>query len=109
MREPYFWDSIIKDAPICQELLSNYEQIKKEVLEYIKDPNTLHDYPKYRVHYKGVDYNLYDHYWRAVPMSRYEKEYIDMNANPEQLKYIENNDIFHFLNQEYNRLFPNTD
>lgn len=89
MNEPYFWDSIIKDAPICQDLLDNYQQIKTEVLEYVKDPTILHDYPKYRVHYNNTDYDLYDHYWKAVPMSQYEKEYIDQKANPEQMKYIQ--------------------
>ena len=89
MQEPHFWDSIIKDAPICQELLNNYEQIKYEVLEYIKDPSTLHDYPKYRVHYDNSDYNLYDYYWKAVPMSQYEKEYIDKKSTSEQMKYIQ--------------------
>jgi len=89
MNEPYFWDSIISNAPICCDLLENYQQIKTEVLEYIKDPTTLHDYPKYRVHYNDTDYNLYDHYWKAVPMSQYEKEYIDQKATPEQMQYIQ--------------------
>lgn len=89
MSERCFWDDLIKEAPICQDLLSNYEQIKKEVLAFVKDPAALHDYPKYKVHYNNKEYDLYDHYWKAVPMSRYENEYIDQKADGQQLKIIE--------------------
>lgn len=89
MQEPRFWDGIIKDAPICQELLNNFDKIKKEALDFIADPAILFDYPQYRVHYNDTDYNIYENYWKAVPMSRYEQEYIDTKSTPEQMKMIE--------------------
>jgi aspartyl/asparaginyl beta-hydroxylase (cupin superfamily) len=87
--EPYFWHDIIKDSPICIDLVNNYEQIKKEALDFIKDPATLFDYPKYTVHYNNAYYDLYDNYWKAVPLSVFEKEYIDQKSTPEQLKQID--------------------
>ena len=87
--EPYFWHDIIKDSPICIDLVNNYEQIKKEALDYIRDPNTLIDYPQYGVFYNNERYMLYDNYWKAVPMSVFEKEYIDQNSTPEQQAIID--------------------
>ena len=86
--EPYFWQDIIKDAPICQELVANYEKIKEEVVEFVKNPSALYNYPKYTVHYDHQTYDLYAHYWKASPMSIFEKEYIDGGANPFQLQIL---------------------
>jgi len=84
LRDPYFWDNIIKDAPVCIDLVNNFQHIKQEVLEFLNNPNALYDYPKYKVTYNQKTYELYDNYWKAVPISRFEKEYIDQNMNAEQ-------------------------
>ena len=84
LRDPYFWDNIIKDAPVCIDLVNNFQHIKQEVLEFLNNPNALYDYPKYNVTYNQKTYELYDNYWKAVPISRFEKEYIDQNMNAEQ-------------------------
>jgi aspartyl/asparaginyl beta-hydroxylase (cupin superfamily) len=39
--EPPFWDNFIESEPICQSLLENYEEIKKEVFYLKKKANIL--------------------------------------------------------------------
>jgi len=87
-KEPFFWHDIIKDAPICQELMANWEPIRDEVVEYLKNPAALWNYPKYSVNYQNATYDLYSHYWKAAPMSAFEAEYIDQGANPFQLEIL---------------------
>jgi hypothetical protein len=87
-KEPYFWHDIIKDAPICKDLMANFEGIRSEVLEFLKNPGALWNYPKYNVKYNAVTYDLYSHYWKAAPMSIFEDEYIDGGANPFQLDIL---------------------
>ena len=87
-KEPFFWNDVVAKAPLFQELMANWEQIRDEVTEFLKDPNALWNYPKYTVHYNAQTYPLYSNYWKAVPLSIFEKEYIDQGANPFQLEIL---------------------
>jgi hypothetical protein len=84
--EPYFWDDRLAKLPICVDLVKNYPQIKKEVLDFISNPEALHDYPKYKIY--GGDNYLYDNYWKAVPISRFKEEYISENSNEQEMEFI---------------------
>lgn len=84
--EPYFWEDRIAKLPICVDLVKNYPKIKEEVLNFVKNPETLHDYPKYKIY--GGDNYLYDNYWKAVPISRFKDEYISENSNEQEMEYI---------------------
>ena len=71
--------------PICNSLVENYEQIKKEVVAFCKDPMSLVDYPNYPVpEYKSI----YENYWKAAPFCTFRDEYIELNGNPEFRKYL---------------------
>lgn len=80
----YFWDEYLKDVPICQNLIEKYPQIKNEVLQFLKTPNSLFDYPKYEVFGK----ELYENYWKAVPVSNFDGEYISSASTPQQKQLI---------------------
>lgn len=84
--ETHFWDERIKDVPICQELVKNYSDIKSEVIEFIKQPNVLFDYPKYNI---GQNYELYENYWKACPLTDWiPEEYLNSKATPQERQYF---------------------
>ena len=80
----YFWDEYLNDVPIYKNLLENYSKIKEEVLNFLKTPNSLFDYPKYEVFGK----DLYENYWKAVPLSNFDGEYISSTSTPQQKNLI---------------------
>lgn len=86
----YFWHNQLKDTPICTSLVKNYSQIKEEVLNFVSNTDSLHNYPKYEV--GGIP--LYENYWKAVPFSIFEGEFISMYSNPQEkqlLKFVVEN------------------
>jgi aspartyl/asparaginyl beta-hydroxylase (cupin superfamily) len=80
-----FWEDKIKETPVLIDLLKNWREIKKEVLDLISDPNFLHDYPKWDKA-GGVD-ELYDYYWKVCPLSNFDHEYTANRMTPEQKEY----------------------
>lgn len=85
MENTNFWDDKIKHVPICQDLLNNYDQIKKEVLDFICQPNILFDYPKYNI---GM-YDLYQNYWKACPLTDWiPEEYLNAQAGPQEREFF---------------------
>jgi len=92
----YFWDEYLNDVPIYKNLLENYSKIKEEVLNFLKTPNSLFDYPKYEVFGK----DLYENYWKAVPLSNFDGEYISSTSTPQQKNLINSPSIhlkkYHF-------------
>lgn len=85
MKSIFFWEDYLKEVPICNQLVENYETIKEEIVNFVKNPLSLHDYPKYVVFGR----ELYDNYWKASPLSNFEGEYISNEATPEQKKLID--------------------
>lgn len=81
----FFWDEVIKDVPICKDLVQNYVAIKDEVLSFVSNPGALFDYPKYNI--AGTP--LYENYWKAVPLSVFNGEFISMYASEQQKAYID--------------------
>lgn len=89
----YFWQDAIKDVPICQDLIENFSMIKDEIINFIQSPNALIDYPKYNVTLTPSDLTdyrnptvyttvpLYEYYWKAVPLSKFDGEFISMNED----------------------------
>lgn len=51
MKEPAFWEDVIKDLPICVAFRENWEQILKEIESYLSGPGSefFISYPKIRV------------------------------------------------------------
>ena len=84
MKATYFWQDYLGDLPYCNEVLSNYDAIKAEVLQFTSDPEALVDYPKYKVY----DYWLYDSGWKAIPFSRYAGEFIDTEDGSDESRQI---------------------
>ena len=90
MQELCFWQDKLQNVPICIDLVNNYEQIKKEIIEFVSNPENLNDYPKYEVSMNNRSYLLYDNYWKAVPMSRFENEYIELKSDIIEQNYVQN-------------------
>ena len=53
-------------------------------MNYISQPNSLFDYPKYNV----GNGPLYENYWKAVPLSNFNGEFISMYSNEQERQYI---------------------
>lgn len=68
-----FWENNIKDVPVLKNLVGNWEKIRDEVLNLVSDPCFLHDYPKWDK--AGGVSDLYDHYWKVCPLSKFDHEY----------------------------------
>jgi hypothetical protein len=80
----FFWQDQLKNTPICKSLVENYSQIKEEVIKFVSDPDALYNYPKYNV----GDAPLYENYWKAVPFSVFEGEFISMYASPDEKQFL---------------------
>lgn len=103
MNSIYFWDEHLKDVCLCKNLVKNYEIILQEVLEYIKLPDALFDYPMYLV--EGENDNgipLYENYWKAIPMTNFEGEFLADYASPDEKNF------FNFLIQRTKKFCPFT-
>jgi len=82
--EPYFWQDKIAELPICVDLINNFKSIKDEVETFLKNSDILQEYPKYEVAGK----NLYENYWKALPLSEFKGEYISDNFDEEQMRFL---------------------
>jgi aspartyl/asparaginyl beta-hydroxylase (cupin superfamily) len=81
-----FWQDKIQKVPIIQNLLRDWKEIRSEVLNLISDPNFLHDYPKWDK--AGGISELYNHYWKVCPLSRFDHEYTANHMTEEQKQYV---------------------
>lgn len=86
MKEPYFWESYLTELPLYKCLKENFKDIQSEVLKFIELPNALHDYPKYKIqHIRTID--LYENLWKAVPLTKYEAEFLDTESDTPEAEY----------------------
>lgn len=79
----YFWEDYLQQVPLYKNLIDNSEIIRQEILEYLKLPNSLVDYPMYLVegeNNEGIP--LYQNYWKAIPMTNFEGEYLADYSTP---------------------------
>ena len=77
----YFFEDQIKNMKICVDLVNNYEQIKKEILAFVAQPNALVDYPQYKI---GNNQNMYENYWKAAPVSVFRDEHVELMGDKEK-------------------------
>ena len=86
MMQTKFWDERIKDVPVCKALVDNADKIKEEVLSFIRQPNVLLSYPKYKV---TEDCDLYENYWKACPVTDWiSEEYLNFNSSPQERDFF---------------------
>ena len=76
----YFHEDKVSHLKVCRDLMANYKQIRKEVLEFIETPSALTNYPKYPIN--GYD-TLYENYWKAAPISAFRNEHVELMGTPE--------------------------
>ena len=76
--EPLFYDTDKID--ILQKIKSKFPQIQKEVLDYIKS-NEFYDYPKYEVSNELYNGELYKNDWKAIPLSEFEEEHVELTED----------------------------
>lgn len=103
MTSIYFWQNYIEEVPLCKDLVKNYQIICQEILEYLKLPDALFDYPMYLVegeNNQGIP--LYENYWKAIPMTNFEGEFLADYASPDEKQF------FNFLIQRTKKLCPFT-
>jgi hypothetical protein len=81
----YFHEDKIAHLPIFVDMVKNYEQIKKEILDFCQLEISLVDYPKYPI--EGYD-SLYQNYWKAAPVSRFKNEHVALDGNLETAKRL---------------------
>ena len=73
----YFWDQYLEDVPLCKHLVQYSKDIKLEVLNYLEQPDSLHDYPIYMIEGgNNAPIPLYENFWKAVPFSKFVGEYV---------------------------------
>jgi len=87
MREPRFWTEHLAEHPLCIRFKTLYPTIKREVLTFLKQPHALHDYPQYKIYYDDKAKNLYENVWKAAPISKFEREYIDTEQDTPESQY----------------------
>jgi aspartyl/asparaginyl beta-hydroxylase (cupin superfamily) len=113
IKEPnniFFWEDYLQDVPICKDIVNNFSDIRSEILQFIKEPKSLFDYPKYNV----GDTPLYKKHWKAVPLSNFDGEFISIHSSELEKEYVRNiikktklacpviNSIIHDLEEEGN-------
>jgi len=87
MREPRFWQDHLTEFSLCVHLKAMYPTIKKEILDFLEMPHALHDYPQYKIYYDKNAKNLYENVWKAAPLSKFEREYIDTEQDTLESQY----------------------
>jgi len=103
MNPIYFWEDHLHQVPLYKNLIDNSEIIRQEILEYLKLPNSLVDYPMYLVegeNNEGIP--LYQNYWKAIPMTNFEGEYLADYSTPIEKSF------FNILIQRTKKLCPIT-
>lgn len=76
-----YWDDQLQRLPVCQALLSNFEEVKREITDFINDRSVLVEYPKYTVEGGHL---LYDNHWTAYPMSVFKEEHVELHGTIER-------------------------
>jgi hypothetical protein len=94
-----FWDSKLIHYPLYNNLIKNYPEIKKEIVDYINIPNILVDYPNYKVPSGKM---IYEKYWKATPCSNYIDEHVELNESKEM------KDILTYLISQFRKHCPVT-
>jgi len=82
----FFHEDKVRHLKVCNDLVANYKQIKKEVLDFIKTPSSLVDYPNYPI--DGYD-KIYENYWKAAPISTFRDEHRELMGNPEAIARLQ--------------------
>lgn len=79
-----FWDKYFDKVPLVNELKDNFSAIREEILNYCDAPLSLFDYPKYQIDGR----NLYEHYWKAAPLSKFEGEFVSSYATEQERQFL---------------------
>jgi hypothetical protein len=68
--EPPFWDDVLTQIPLCNELVKKHSLIHEELESFVKNDRPFMNYPKYG--------NLYSRTWEAFPLSIFEGEFVTL-------------------------------
>jgi len=79
-----FWDKYFDKVPLVNELKDNFSAIQEEIIKYCDAPLSLFDYPKYQIDGR----NLYEHYWKAAPLSKFEGEFVSSYATEQERQFL---------------------
>lgn len=90
MKPIYFWEDHLQKVPVCNSFVNNFSAVKNELLEYLKIPDSLFDYPMYLVegeNNEGIP--LYENYWKAIPLTNFEGEFISDYSSSDEKNFFE--------------------
>lgn len=79
-----FWDDYLQDIPLCRSLVDNFEQIKTEIRTFVQEKDPLLDFPKYAYYdeiAKIERKELYEHSWKAMPVTKFINEFDDIHVS----------------------------
>ena len=82
MDEPRFWNEFLDRVPICNELIENFIEIKKEILRFIETDHPLLDYPQFSYLNpitQKQENSLYENSWKAFPLSVINEEFVELS------------------------------
>lgn len=87
MPEPYFYPT--DNIPVLQEIKSNFKQIKKEVISFLKN-NEFYDYPNYEINNEFYSGPIYHNDWKAIPLTKFASDHIELHDDNEINKHLTN-------------------
>jgi aspartyl/asparaginyl beta-hydroxylase (cupin superfamily) len=76
MQTKAFFEDQLESVPLIRSLKLEYPRIREEILNFISRYNPLRAYPKYKIRDYGTGnmLDLYDHDWKAFPLSDFRNE-----------------------------------
>lgn len=82
--EPPFWNEYLNSIPLCRNLIAHFDKIKDEVVSFVNERDPLMDFPKYG-YYDEINKierkQLYEHTWKAMPLSKFVKEFDELDSS----------------------------
>ncbi|HET6266177.1 MAG TPA: aspartyl/asparaginyl beta-hydroxylase domain-containing protein [Acidobacteriota bacterium] len=84
MNEPRFWNDELDRVPFCNTLIQRYNEIKNEILTFIKTKQPLRDYPQFSYvnpQNQQQESRLYENYWKAFPLSTFHEDFVELSKD----------------------------
>ena len=81
-KEPAFWENYLSEEPICKDIISNFHNIKNDVLKFKeKHPKFFVDYPKFKVTNPDTQEpeRLYQNNWKVTAFSKFDSDYNEVD------------------------------
>lgn len=105
MNEPAFWQDYLTSEPICSQMTSKWEEIRKEILSMReKFPQFFGPYPKFKVSDLKTNkkIKMYENNWTVSPISKYDEQYNEVDS----VKKHAGDDLGNLIQKYRRRVLP---